>query len=168
MDIIIPLRRAQMSQAFTYIAIVLLIGLIAVLGFKGISNIMKSSCEQDKIVFVNNMMQFVEDYSDRGSVYEETIKAPCDISELCFVNTSLLGYAIGWGGEDIGDDVIYSGVKSNKSNIFVKGEFTEVIGRSAKVNVESGILCMKSRNGYFKLVFTGTGKNTRIESGWSS
>lgn len=157
-----------MSQAFTYIAIVLLIGIIAVLGFKGISSIMKSSCEQDKVVFVKNMIQFVEDYSDRGSVYEETIKAPCDARELCLVNASLLGYAIGWGGEDIGDDVIYSGVKSNKSNIFVKGEFTDVIGRSAKVNVEGGMLCLSSRDGYFKLVFTGTGKTTRVESGWNS
>lgn len=157
------MSKAQISQAFTYITIVLVVGAIAYVGFKGIGTIIGTSCEADDAAFSKDIMKFINDYSDMGSVHEEKIKAPCDVNRICFVRYE------GVVSESnplssITDPVIRSSVQDGKHDIFVHTTdgFIKPIGLSDKVDVKDGFGCANATQGYFRLTFEGQGRSTLI------
>ena len=172
------MRKAQISQVFTYLIIILVVGLIVILGYKGIISIMNVNCEKQRISFEKDLIGYLEGYSDKGSVHEELLDAPCDVDGVCFVDA---GYCssppafIPIAGYGVSDDVIISSVEDCTANIFFMGEFTEVpeflddsqkFSNKIKVTNSSGINCFKVSNGKFKFLFKGQGRKTQIESGW--
>lgn len=170
--------KAQISQVFTYLVIILVIGVIVVFGYKGIISILDVDCEKQRLAFENSLLGFIDEYSDKGSVHEESLKAPCDIEEVCFLDSN---YCPRSSSEitslDITDAEVDSVIKSSAddcvANIFLKGEFTEVLKSSdgflEKIVLKKGDFpfeCFKARGGEFKFLFKGFGRKTQIESGW--
>lgn len=162
-------RKAQISQVFTYLVIILVVGLIVVFGYKGVMSILKTSCEHQRISFEKSLLGFIDEYSDKGSVHEELLKAPCGVKQVCFVNASLYEpSAIPPHITFLGNDpVINSSVDDKKQNIFVRTKFTEPIGFSNKVVLidDSFFQCFNATSAGFKLLFIGLGRKTQIESG---
>lgn len=154
-----------MNQVFTYLIIILVVGLIAIFGYKGISSILKTNCEHQRISFEKSLLGFIDEHSDYGSVHEEVIRAPCDAEEVCFIDAKHFN---GIPLSLIGDAVIDSAIsdwREKTANIFVKAEFTEAIGYSDKVKLNDieSYKCFKVSGGSFKFLFTGLGRQTRIE-----
>jgi hypothetical protein len=166
------MKKAQISQVFTYLVIILVIGVIAIMGFKGIAWILKTQCEHQRVLFEKNLLDFIDEYSDYGSVNEETLSAPCDITKVCFVDSTYYEpIAPRLDITQLGNDpVIKSAADDQTTNIFFKAKFTEPIGLSKKLVLKQGdspFKCFEAKSGKFKFVFTGLGKKTQIESGWS-
>jgi hypothetical protein len=164
-------RQAQISQVFTYLIIILVIGVIVIFGYKGITWILQSQCEHQRAVFEKSILDLFDEYTDKGSVHEETLKAPCTVEEVCFIDSQY--YDLNAPPLDItllgGDAVLKSAVDDRAQNVFFKTKFTEPIGFSNKIALrddEQPYKCFKPKSGEFKFLFTGLGKKTRIESGW--
>jgi len=166
--------KAQISQVFTYIIIILVVGLIVVFGVRGIIKIMNANCEHQDVLFNKTLMSFIDEYSDRGMVQEESIKAPCDAEEICFADSEYCPRASSTLTLDAipaSENLIRDAVGSCTANVFVKGKFTIPIGFSKKISVNKGIpadsfQCISVKGGSVKLVFSGLGRQTQIESGW--
>ncbi len=173
-------NKAQVSQAFTYIVIILVIGVIAVFGYKGISSILSANCEHQRVSFENNLLGFIEEYTDKGSVHQEVMEAPCEIIEVCFADSDYCEAEPRPGLNNLPeeDKVIYSNVDSCTANIFFIGEFTEAVAYSDDVSLSNTLSstggadndypfkCFSAKSGEFNFLFKGTGRRTMIISGW--
>jgi hypothetical protein len=155
-------NKAQISQAFIYISAVLIIGAIILLGFKGLGVIFKTNCEGQRLDFERNLIAFLDEYSDYGTVQEKSIQLPCKAKQICFVDYELLGVQLGSNELIKSDPVILSNSVDKTANIFIKGEFTEKISLSSKVKVDDTILCVNASYGKVRLVFSGNGKSALI------
>jgi hypothetical protein len=150
--------RAQFSQAFTYIAIILVIGAIAALGAKAIISILSANCEAKKADFTADIAKYIDDYSDKGSVSIESVALPCDTLSICFVDAGAMNPSF------LNDDIVMrESVRDGSYNVFVRGEFTEPVANAPKLAVEGGgVLCIDAKSGYAKLRFEGTGRQTKV------
>jgi len=162
-------RKAQISQVFTYLIIILVVGLILIFGYKAVIWITDTHCEQQRISFEKSLLGFIDEYSDYHSIHEETLKAPCDVTEVCFANSSYcprISSTLSIQGLP-DDTVIRSNVDDCTANIFIKNDFTKALAFSDKVVLKGNhYQCFKARNKDFKFLFTGLGRKTMIESGW--
>ncbi|MBN2052146.1 hypothetical protein JW756_01465 [Candidatus Woesearchaeota archaeon] len=169
-------KRAQISQVFIYIMVLLVVGVLIVVGYKGISSIMNAQCEHQRIVFERSILNFIDEYTDAGSVHEETLKAACNVKEVCFADSDFCPRESSLFSIDslpAAEVEIRNYLSACTANIFVKAEFTEPLKNvnkfSQKISIPttSHLECFKARNGNFKLVFTGLGSKVQIESGWN-
>jgi hypothetical protein len=171
-------RKAQINQAFVYIAAILVIGVIAVVGAKAMFSLLKSNCDTKNNDMVTDISRFIDEYSDKGSVHIETIPSPCEARLVCFVSYAKLQekaiinakiFDPEFPDKKDGDAVISDSVKDGAYNIFLVGEFTTPIGKAEKlvVNapVDTDVVCLKDTTGYFKIRFTGQGRSTLVEEG---
>jgi hypothetical protein len=169
------LRKSQISQVFTYIASILVIGLLVVFGYKAIAMMMNKQCDAKRVIFEKSLLDFIDQYSDYGSVQEELMKTPCDVKEICFADASYCPYdpysvmphVSSFPGAD---SVIIAAVDDCKANIFIKSEFTETLANtkkfSDKITLEGDpFQCFKVNNGQINLVFSGLGSKIKIEQG---
>lgn len=165
-------KKAQISHVFTYLIIILVVGVIAIFGYKSIMTIFKTSCDQESISFKQSLFGFIDEYSDKGSVHQETLKAPCEVSEICFAHSDFCPReASSLSIETLPPDntVIVSNVDDCTANIFLKSDFTQPMGFSDKISLKgNSFQCFKARNGKFRFLFTGLGRKTQIESGWEN
>lgn len=154
-------KKAQFSQAFTYIAIILVIGAIAAVGAKAILSLLNANCEAKKGDFTRDITKMIDANSDRGSVIFETVAMPCDVNEICFVDAAAMNTAFTHE-----DPIIADFVRERTHNVFIKGKFTEGVINSPKLSVPGGgALCLNATSGYVKLKFEGTGKTTIVSQG---
>jgi len=170
------MRKAQVSQIFTYIIILLVVGVLVIMGYRGIMSIMKTSCQHQRVLFEKDLLNLIDENTDKGSVHEETLKAPCDVIEICLVNSNHCPDTAREGvlldSNNVKDNVTRNAANDCTSNIFFKGQFTEAVGFSNKISLASPdpllakIQCFDVRNGEFKFLFTGLGRKTQVESGW--
>jgi hypothetical protein len=160
---------------FTYIAAILVIGLLVVFGYKAIDMMLSKQCDAKRVLFEKDLLDFIDQYSDYGSVQEELMKAPCNAKEICFANASLCPNdpnnpyypPISNSYYPAADSVITASVEDCKANIFIKSEFTETLMNptkfSGKIALEGEPLqCFKVNNGQIRLVFTGLGSKIKI------
>jgi hypothetical protein len=170
------LRKAQANQIFTYIVAMLVVGLLVVFGYKAIDMMLSKQCDAKKALFEKNLLDFLDEYSDYGSVHEEFITLPCGSKELCFVDAAYFCSGPPPNYDSIyaytSDPVIIAAIEETSgctANIFIKGEFTETLMSqnkfSDKVSLEEGnpFRCFEAKSGQVKLIFSGLGRKTRIE-----
>jgi hypothetical protein len=156
-------KKSQISQVFTYIAAILVIGAIAIVGTKAIISLLNADCETKASDFSNKLAKFIEDGSDKGSSIVETITLPCETRQVCLFDARLLLTAYPYPQ----DQVMESSVSDGSGNIFVVREFTEPALKATKLYLEdsSKPLCINTTNSYVKLRFTGLGKATLVTVG---
>ena len=177
------MRKAQISHVFTYIIIILVVGLIVIFGYKSWVSIINVNCDKQRVGFEKGFIGFVEEYSDKGSVHEEVIEAPCDVSKVCIASSRFCDSSnpLSQLIEQVTtDSVIRASVNDCVSNIFLMGEFTEIpkyLDDADKFSKKIALKdedaspsipfeCFEARNGKFKFLFRGLGRKTQIESGW--
>lgn len=155
------MNKAQISQAFTYIAVILVIGAIAILGARSIMSMFKANCEAKDSDFERKLTTFVDQYSDLGTVKSDIISVPCEAVEVCVVSSSAMTTIF-----TDSDPVITESVREGAYNVFVKGEFTTPVGKLDKIRTEGDALkCFKVQNGAVRLRFSGEGRTTLVEQG---
>jgi hypothetical protein len=151
---------------------ILVIGVIVVFGTKAIIDLTKANCDVSRADFEKKLNNYINDYSDKGSVHTVSLKAPCNAKTLCFVDSTILNNpadADGLEVDGISDGVIVESVGVGRYNIFLKGEFTEGIGLSTKLTLDTinvgQILCLDASKGFVKIRFDGQGRTTMISQG---
>ena len=155
------MRRAQINQAFIYIAAILVIGAIAVIGAKAILGIFSASCQSKSSEFNSKVVSLLDQNSDRGTVNIESLPAPCDVVEVCFVSASAMTPIF-----TDPDPVIEESVKEGSYNIFAKGKFTTPIAKyDGLATPADALTCIKVQNDYVKMKLTGQGRLTIVEQG---
>lgn len=160
-------KKAQISQVFTYLVIILVVGVIIIFGYKGISWIINTNCEHQRIVFEKSILGFIDEYSNKGSVHEEVLNAPCGVTQVCFVDAVYYSGAV--TKPEIQDNVMASSLETQPyNNIFIKTKFTEPVGFSNKVTLrpeDRPYKCFNTTSsGKFRFLFRGLGRKTQIES----
>lgn len=167
------MKKSQVSQVFTYIATILVIGLLVIVGYKAIDMMLGKQCEAQRAIFEKDLLNFIEEYSDYRSVHEEIIDVPCNTKEICFADTSHFApYCDGSYSDPqieyyTNDQVIISAVADCKANIFLKRDFTETLNNptkfSDKVRLDGEpFQCFPVKSQKLELLFTGAGRKTII------
>ena len=156
-------NKAQVSQVFTYISVILVVGAIVILGAKGILQIMSKNCEVKDSDFSRQIASFTDQYSDLGTVKFESLNVPCDSTEICFIGASALGQVtFTYPADAIIDDAVRDGTY----NVFVKSKFTIPVAKIPKLEtVNDVVVCIKVINDHAKVKFSGKGKTTLVEQG---
>ena len=158
-----------MSQVFTYIIVILVVGVLVVFGYKAFSDIIKTDCEGQRATFEKSLTTYLDEYTDKDSVHEKTLRVPCGVKEVCFAD---YGYCDGSSMTSIEahtqDPVVLSSVSDCTANIFLLGEYTETLKFSKKLSDKISLAdstpydCFKVINGRIKIVFEGQGRKTLL------
>ena len=80
------MNKAQASQTFIYLAAVIVVGAIMLLGYQGISEVLDRGCEVQKQTFTDELVMFLQESTRRGTIKTYNEMPPCDIQEVCFVD----------------------------------------------------------------------------------
>ncbi len=143
---------------------IVVIGVIAIVGYSAIKNVLTKSCDSEKITFKTDLEAMIEKYTSYGSVNKRVLPAPCDYEEICFVDSSKIGKSepISCSNNKIISDSVENNVEQN---IFVISEKKTLgIGYSELVSLETPneCECIKRRNNNFYLTFDGLGATTKL------
>jgi len=159
------------GQVFIYMMAVIVIGGIALIGYKALSTISEKACQAEKASFQMDIESIIEKDTSDGSVKPERINAPCDYDTICFVDASQITTtsphpAFTCGNNTLIQDSVLYGIKEN---IFVmSSKRTIPLGYSELVSIASPdngkCLCIKQRNKNFYLRFTGRSSTTEISA----
>ncbi len=164
---LIKTRKAQLQHAVIFLLMMLIIGVVALLGYKAINSLLKGSCELDRTAFEQEVPSLFSKYSAYGSLHNEDVELPCSYSEVCFVDASVYRNASSKVNPPADPKIreVLKSAEDNKVNIFLVGRFAEPAGYSPKVFVDNpdNYLCVKGRGGVARLRFKGLGKKTLVE-----
>ncbi|MGV8086305.1 MAG: hypothetical protein ACP5N1_01615 [Candidatus Woesearchaeota archaeon] len=167
-------NRGQIAgQVFIYMLAVIIIGGIALVGYKAIDAITTRVCQAEKATFNNDIESLIEGAISYGSVNKKSIKAPCgEYDTICFVATSEILSAPSTGTFSCSESQIIKDSVDNRieQNIFVlSNKRTIPIGYSDIVSLnttyDSKCLCIKQHNGKFDILFSGKGSSVEIREG---
>lgn len=167
-------NRGQIAgQIFIYMLAVIVIGGIALVGYKAIDTITTKVCQAEKATFNNDIESLIEGAISYGSVNKKSIKAPCgEYDTICFVATSEIlngpeTRALNCPESRIIEDSVDNGIEqnifvlSNKRTIPIA--YSDII--SLNSTYESKCLCIKQRSGKFNIVFSGKGSSVELREG---
>ncbi|MFH1589469.1 MAG: hypothetical protein ABIB43_02795 [archaeon] len=153
--------KGQIQQVFIYIATILIVGLVLIVGYKAIDNMMHQGCDVEKVTFKSNLETFIKDYSSYGSLHKESLKLPCSAQKICFVDTETIGDQNFIFGANI---IIQNSIRGDiAENIFmILDDRTEPFGFIEEIAVNEGAVCINATGGRLHLTFTGQGRTTAI------
>jgi len=157
-------NKAQVQHVFIYILTIVVVGLIFLMGYKVIGNIIEQGCEAEHIKFTSDILRFVEQYDSYESYHTEQMSVPCEYEQLCFVDSSAIYDSVTITSEHA---LIKNSVEDGiKKNIFLIGESVEPLGFNEKVSLdnETKDMCFNATAGYFNIAFRGDGESTLIET----
>jgi len=170
-------KKGQIAgQIFIYIVAAIVIGGIALVGYKAISSLSTKACQAEKATFNNNLEAKIENGLSSGSVKPEYFKAPCDYEKICFVATSSINLQSGDTFKCPENKIIEESVKAHiEQNIFViSSDRTIPIGYSDIISLndtytntgaQTNCLCIKQRNHQFYITFKGKESTAEIVQG---
>jgi len=163
------MKKAQMQQVFTYIMVVIVVGIILTIGVRAIGNIINKACEVNEATFKINIENTLNRYSSFGSVGYETIKAPCpEYTQICFMTHNITQE--GACSQALDNTFVSPEVKNialnectiQGHNVFlIKGTMIIPITIN-NINVTNNFLCIESRSGQFPLKIQGQGRTILI------
>ncbi len=152
------------SQMFVYILAVVIIGLIAMIGFKGISSFIGNARLLELADFRDDFASLVYETRDIGeqSLFEE--KLPSGFTGICFYDRESSPAA-----QPFQAPILEGFSKTN--NLFLIRYQKPITSKAVepfnitKLKLASRYLCVPTRDGYVRLKLTGAGKQgTRIEN----
>jgi hypothetical protein len=165
-------NKGQMAgQVFIYITAIIVIGVIALIGYNAIDKIVKKSCDADQATFKLDLENEIESRTSDGSIYPEKLNAPCDYDTICFVDASFINDPQKWSGFTCAENsIIKDSVKQGiQQNIFViSNKQTKQLGYSELISISgtdsNKCLCITERNKKFYITFSGRGISTEISA----
>jgi len=163
-------KKGQMAgQVFIYITAIIVIGVIALIGYNAIDKIVKKSCDADQATFKLDIENEIESRTSDGSVYMEKLNAPCEYDTICFVDASIINSPVARVSfQCTNNTIIQNSVRQGiQQNIFViSNQQTKQLGYSELISSTdpSKCLCIKERSNKFYLTFSGRGTSTEISA----
>jgi hypothetical protein len=165
-------KRGQIAgQVFIYVMAVIVIGVIALIGYNAIHTIITKSCNVERANFKLDIEKDIETYTSDGSVWVEKINVPCGYDTICFVDASKIGDSSFTCNNKIIQNSVQQG---NPQNMFVMaGQNTVQLGYSDLISLGSpytdaalppSCLCIKQRNNKFYITFNGKGSSIEVSA----
>lgn len=157
-------RKGQIQQVFIYLMTMIVVGLIILIGYKAIGGLINKGCDVEVSTFQKNLELYIVKHSSYGSVHKETLNVPCAYSQICFVDSDVIGNTFNYHDNVIIEDSVETGIEQN---IFlISDKVTEPFGFMNEIAIETGsIVCIDNINGKFYMRFKGLGRRTVISSG---
>ncbi len=167
-------KRGQATQVFLYVIMVLVVGLVLVLGYKGIGALLETGEETGMIEFKGDVQSAVKKGASYGRISTYELSTGSDYEELCFIDR---GAFAGAGSLPLGDapPLVQDSVKTSQStktvkeddyNVFVlRGDQIEPILADPielEPNGNLGWRCFNLSSGRISLVFKGEGDATYV------
>lgn len=165
-------RKSQLNHVFTYLMIFMVIGVLMLIAVNAWKSIISAQCANQDILFKTDLLEMIDEYSDQGTVKQESLRVPCDAKEICFADSRYYAADNPYNVIDnIPDDfnVIKSAMTDKTQNIFVKTDFIEPIGFAPKLILKDEypstmpFKCFPVKSPRLKLVFTGMGRQTQVD-----
>lgn len=156
------MKTGQMHQTFIYIFVVIVVGVLLIIGYQAIINIMMQGCEVEKTTFVGDLKTRLDNSRAENTRINDAMGAPCNYEEICFAHSDK---TIAETSEVMNkDSVIKNNVNEETGfNVFLrrKGE-TEAILQMENMEILSdgsvygditydGIICIPTQGGKFYL-----------------
>ena len=169
-------KKSQIEHVFLYAFVLLVMGVLAVIGYKSISKITSAGCDAERATFRMDMISMLEKYDTRESVHIEKLKTPCSYRKICFLDADVILGNEGVPGTGPCNPassptpclIRDAAITKTKSNVFLNKESSwEAIGFSEKVEVNAteNFLCVNVKGSYFNIQFNGLGRRTRVLQG---
>lgn len=168
-------RDAQVHQVFTFIMFAVIAGVVLLLGYTFIDNLLGKACQTEKIRFMNTLEKDLRSYASHGSFHKPGLQAPCEAERLCFVDATNYDDQDGDGiyednaGFSNPNRVIADAVRHPESppkNIFLVYDdgTTEPLGWGEKVALTEPDeeLCINRTSGTFIVGFEGRGRTVLL------
>ena len=168
------MRKAQIpSQMFTYIFVLLVIGMLMFFGVKWIGSIMdKEEQISNAKVKINMENAFEEIKHNYGSWENEEFRVPGKVNRVCFLDK---GYSQQGGegfyeytdlctsGTDDYDPLICDAWGAEDQNVvFDPMDAVEISVDVRDVEVDGGYLCVNNTNGRIRVKLTGKGDVVKV------
>jgi len=159
-------KKAQIAgEVFIYIMSAIVIGVIILVGYWGISTVSERQCSAEQINFKTKIESSMERYNTYGSMNKDTFTAPCGYETVCFADASSIGTTL--DATTCKNKIVKSSVEGDvKQNIFLMSskKVTVPMGYSEKVALEDpkSCICITAKNNNFYLTFNGRGSSTVI------
>ncbi len=149
-------KRAQITgQIFIYIMAAIVVGAIILIGYAAISNLLKNQCDVEQVTFKTGLAKLLPKYRDFGSVKPASIAAPCDTTQVCFVDARQIGNASFTADNFIIQDSVQDG---QQKNVFLVGESTVAVDYYDYLATQDGnTLCIDASGGAFGFTLHGQG-----------
>jgi hypothetical protein len=168
------MKQAQINMVFTFIATLIIIGVIVLVAVNLLGGTMKDKCTADMVVFSDKLKEALRTNNDYGAVNQQTFLSPCDYRTICFVDAKAItddvtrgtfqSTAGGFPGEALIKDSVGSAVQAN---IFLLDTQEMVVsaGFSPQLELENphNATCISARQGKFTLLFEGKGRTTLLK-----
>ena len=170
-------RGLGVSQAFTFIVLVITFSLVMLFGYKSIAGLLVKGEQIELVQFQKDLENSIKVlYTDFGSVREEQFKLPGKYTQICFVDMDFTGEMDGleildavafsvWQDSEPGTDFDYDGYNSVDYNVFLQPVGLFKVFR-IKIGDDGygkrGYLCLPIQEGQFSLRLEGRGDHTML------
>jgi hypothetical protein len=154
------MKNAQIhSQIFIYILALIVVSVIAIIGFKGIALIIDHSQRIQLAEFEKDFSNAVSDNSNWNGVTPIYFRLPLNAVGLCFFDSTKSGPDPEYQAE------IIKGLTSGNSgqNVFIIKQVQPISGENVEafhvdnLRLKTKFLCLTSANGETKVTMTGLG-----------
>jgi hypothetical protein len=151
------MKKAQInSQVFIYLLAIIVMGVIALIAFKGIKTILDQKCIIEKEIFKKDFAQSIKYYSTPGDIKRMSLSLPCGSMALCFYDKS------GVGGDLSYQKQIIEGL-AGENNVFLILESKDIAGTSVeafsvpKMRLNTMYSCISGTTGLLNYRLEGLG-----------
>ncbi|MBR9693150.1 hypothetical protein GOV07_04460 [Candidatus Woesearchaeota archaeon] len=159
-------RRGQFQHVFSFILMMLIAGVVLLMGYKFISQILGQSCSVEKLDLKNALESDFKRYASYGSYHEPTYLVPCDSEMICFIDADVFGEAAdglypGNSGFTYRINAIQGEVRApTPNNVFlVYDDHVEPLQLfSTRISVANDVFCINATSGRFRLGMEGKGR----------
>jgi len=168
------MKQAQINMVFTFLATLIIIGVIVLVAVKLLGGTMQDKCTADLVVFSDKLKEALRTNNDYGAVNQQDFLSPCDYRTICFVDAKAVTDGVTRGtfdsnagnfpGEILIKDSINSGTEANIFLIDATGMVTSA-GFSSQLTLENphNATCVAARQGKFTFIFEGKGRTTLLK-----
>lgn len=84
-------KKGQFQHVFTFIMLILIAGVVLVLGYRFISQLLGQSCEVEMLNLQKSLGEDLSRYASYGSYHEPAYPVPCGARALCFIDADKFG-----------------------------------------------------------------------------
>ncbi len=168
-------KKGQFERSFSMIITLIVIGMIIIIGFKGINSFIKFQKEQEYKTFETNFNNLIDEYTEYGSYKKIRIVLPGKDKVLCIFDTSLEEVERIFSSEEsfegksfleeywkvLGEKdnniILYPSKKTFKNNKIYFGE--KILGDTFNKNYK-GYFCIKKKS--TNIILEGTGSKVKL------
>jgi hypothetical protein len=167
-------KRGQATQVFFYVIMVLIVGLVLLLGYKGIGALLETGEETGLIEFRNDIQSAVKKGASYGRISTFDFNTGSDYEQMCFIDRDALKKS----GLNIDDapPLVADAVKTSResedeqddNNVFLlRGDeiqpiLTDPLEMDDAVTGDTSFKCFELSSGRISMKFRGRGDATIV------